>query len=215
MNIKYTIQFHTYWHCGSGLSAGAALDALVIKDKNGLPYVPGKTMKGLIREAVNEILTMREECEMTDDYLRLFGYLYDITDEQKKEGESGNTDEASDMQNSENNDTEKLDNMKKSEAFFTNAQLPEGDAAHIVAHGLQHHLFTSIAQTAIKNGTAKDHSLRKTEVVVPCVLEGKIINVPASLQNTVLQALSFIKSLGVNRYRGLGRCTITGKEEKA
>lgn len=55
MNIKYELTFHTYWHCGSGLAAGAAMDALVIKDKEGMPFVPGKTMKGLVREAVDII----------------------------------------------------------------------------------------------------------------------------------------------------------------
>lgn len=50
--IKYKITFHTYWHCGSGLAAGANVDALVVKDKDGMPFVPGKTIKGLVREAV-------------------------------------------------------------------------------------------------------------------------------------------------------------------
>lgn len=53
MTIKYEIIFHNDWHCGSGLAAGADVDALVIKDKDGLPYVPGKTVKGLVREAVD------------------------------------------------------------------------------------------------------------------------------------------------------------------
>ena len=52
--IRYNIQFFSNWHCGSGLSAGADVDELVVKDKDGMPYVPGKTMKGLIREAVED-----------------------------------------------------------------------------------------------------------------------------------------------------------------
>lgn len=52
MDIEYTIEFYSYWHCGSGTSAGADVDELVIKDKSGLPFIPGKTLKGLIREAV-------------------------------------------------------------------------------------------------------------------------------------------------------------------
>lgn len=51
--LKYDIIFHTDWHCGAGLAAGADVDVLVIKDKDGLPYVPGKTIKGLVREAVD------------------------------------------------------------------------------------------------------------------------------------------------------------------
>ena len=49
--IKYEIEFFSNWHCGSGLAAGADVDALVIKDQEGLPYIPGRTLKGLLREA--------------------------------------------------------------------------------------------------------------------------------------------------------------------
>jgi len=37
------------------LAAGADVDALVIKDKNGLPYVPGKTIKGLVLESLETL----------------------------------------------------------------------------------------------------------------------------------------------------------------
>lgn len=53
--IKYQIEFLSNWHCGSGLAAGADVDTLVIKDVNGLPYVPGRTVKGLLREAVSSL----------------------------------------------------------------------------------------------------------------------------------------------------------------
>ena len=55
MDIKYKIEFFSNWHCGSGLAAGADVDALVVKDAEGLPYVPGKTIKGLLREAAEEL----------------------------------------------------------------------------------------------------------------------------------------------------------------
>jgi len=55
VNIKYEIKFLDYWHLGSGLSAGTKLDSLVIKDENGLPFAPGKTLKGLFREMAEEI----------------------------------------------------------------------------------------------------------------------------------------------------------------
>lgn len=182
-NIHYTITFHSYWHCGSGLAAGADVDALVIKDKDGLPYISGKTIKGLVREAVDEILTMHGVTEASDDYLALFGYF----------------------------DDDKTD-MHKSESFFTNAELKEAES--IKNQGLKKHLYTSVSQTAIdtETGTAKKHSLRKTEVVVPCELEGDILNVPDQMVDTVKEALRFIKCMGVGRNRGLGRCTMVGSE---
>lgn len=55
--IDYTIQFYSQWHCGSGTSAGADVDELVIKDKHGMPFIPGKTLKGLVREAAENYMS--------------------------------------------------------------------------------------------------------------------------------------------------------------
>ena len=48
--MRYKVTFYDFWHLGSGVSAGATMDSLVIKDSDGLPYVPGKTLKGLVKE---------------------------------------------------------------------------------------------------------------------------------------------------------------------
>ncbi|MBQ0164826.1 MAG: CRISPR-associated protein [Bacteroidales bacterium] len=186
MNIRYTIQIHSYWHCGSGLAAGADVDALVIRDHDNLPFIPGKTIKGLIREAVNEMLGFEGKEEADDAYLELFGW------ENQKGDDCGHT----------------------ANAFFSNATLIEAEA--IKANSLQDFLYESIAQTAINSttGTAEEHSLRKTQVVVPCYLEGYIKNVPEEMGQTVLNALKYIKRLGVGRNRGLGRCTINGRKEE-
>ena len=51
------------------------------------------------------------------------------------------------------------------------------------------------------------------EVVVPCILYGDILNVPEAIEAEMKNALKYIKRLGQNRNRGLGRCTITIIEE--
>ena len=53
--IEYTITFLSDWHAGSGLSSGAEADAVVIKDSNNLPYLPGKTIKGLVKDALLDL----------------------------------------------------------------------------------------------------------------------------------------------------------------
>lgn len=53
MRLHYIIEFFSDWHCGSGLSAGADVDLLTVKDAAGMPFVPGKTIKGLVSEAVD------------------------------------------------------------------------------------------------------------------------------------------------------------------
>ena len=46
----YKVTFLDYWHLSSGLTSGSKLDSTVVKDKDGLPFIPGKTIKGLLRE---------------------------------------------------------------------------------------------------------------------------------------------------------------------
>lgn len=185
MDIRYKITFHTYWHCGSGLAAGADVDALVIKDKHELPFLPGKTIKGLLREAVEELRGFQgKACDK--DFLDIFGYF----DEDKNE-------------------------MIKSKTFFSNAVLGEKEKNAIITNNATRYLYHNIANTAIEsNGIAKEYSLRKTEVVVPCDLEGEILNIPSSAKEEIIVALKYIKRLGQHRNRGLGRCSIQVIEEK-
>lgn len=50
MTLKYKVTFYDYWHLSSGLSAGAKLDSSVVKDSDSIPFIPGKTIKGLAKE---------------------------------------------------------------------------------------------------------------------------------------------------------------------
>ena len=54
MTLKYELKFYDYWHLSSGLSAGAKLDSAVVKDRDNIPYAPAKTIKGLLREVLEE-----------------------------------------------------------------------------------------------------------------------------------------------------------------
>jgi len=178
MDIKYKITFYSDWHCGSGLSAGADVDLLVIKDKNGLPFVPGKTIKGLVREALIDIKNFS--------------------------GKDINIDQLLGKQNTKEED------MQNGDLFFTNASIPENIAKEIIDAGATSYLYTAISSTAIEeDGVAKEHSLRRMEVTVPCELEGCIYDVPESSKKDIEDALKYIKRLGQNRNRGLGRCDIT------
>lgn len=184
MNIKYKIEFHSDWHCGSGLAAGADVDALVVKDEKGMPFVPGKTIKGLVREAVEEIRGFQDK-EVDKKFVEAFGFFDDK--EQKEKGC----------------------------VFFTNAELKKEEYDAIISNNAVRFMYRDIASTSIDNdGIAKEHSLRKMEVVVPCTLQGDILNVPNDvLADEIIRSLGFIKRMGQNRNRGLGRCTITGRKE--
>ena len=175
VTIRYKIEFFSNWHCGSGLAAGADVDALVIKNSQGLPYVPGRTVKGLLREAAESLFSE------TDKLSLLFGVSGDM----------------------EKHQTGCL--------FLSNASLPENESQFILANNLSSHLFQTFASTAIdeKTGLADDHSLRKIETVIPCTLEGEIMNVPDGKVNPLKDAMAFIKRMGTGRNRGLGRCQVS------
>ena len=67
VELELTVTFYDYWHCGAGESAGSKADALVLKDEHNLPYIPGKTLKGHIRE-------MAETLDNHEDFVnRCFG----------------------------------------------------------------------------------------------------------------------------------------------
>lgn len=46
-----SISFISAWHVGSGLGDGAIADAVLTRDANGLPWLPGTAIKGALREA--------------------------------------------------------------------------------------------------------------------------------------------------------------------
>lgn len=53
--MKIKISFLTEWHCGNGTTGGADLDLTLIRDEDGLPYVPGRTLRGLLKEQMEYI----------------------------------------------------------------------------------------------------------------------------------------------------------------
>ena len=182
MDLFYTIKFHTDWHCGSGLSASADVDSLPIKDAFGLPFVPGKTIKGLVREALIDLYSFSQDSSKEKVFLDTFGFFKDREDQ-----------------------------FRKGTAFFSNAELPNEESKEIIRCNANKYLFRTISKTAIEpsTGIAKPHSLRKIDVTIPCQLKGYITGIPSTLVEDVKNALRYIKRLGTGRNRGLGRCTIT------
>lgn len=181
MTIRYSIQFFSDWHCGSGLSSGAQADAEVLKDENNLPYLPGKTIKGLLRDA---LLEMPEEIAgISKERLNeLFGFLV-------MDGAS-------------------IKETKNGKGFFSNAELCREEKSDI-SKELSEYLFRNIVSTAIgANGISKEKSLRTIEVCMPVNLEGYIEGLEESDMDLIIKATKWVRHIGVNRNRGLGRCKI-------
>ncbi len=185
MKIEYKIEFLDYWHISSGLSAGAKLDNMVIKDSNKLPYMPGKTIKGLAREMAEYF----EDC----DFVNIcFG------------GSSDKNDKCYDKNYKET----------EGRCYFSNVTIEDNIAKEIIKYNMQDSLYEIITSTKIdeKTKVAKDNSLREIEVVIPLTLYGVIENVPKEYEKELKSSLEMIKRVGLNRNRGLGRCYIKIKD---
>jgi len=54
VQITYELKFTTPFHCGTGMRAGL-IDRTVIRDGGGYLYVPGSTIKGVLRERCEQL----------------------------------------------------------------------------------------------------------------------------------------------------------------
>lgn len=179
MIIKYKIVLLSEWHIGSGLGAGAETDAEMLKDNFGMPYMPGKTIKGLLKDAFMDIADVNDKEITEKDILAVFG-----------------------------NFEESQNKSIPRQAYFTNATLKKDEYQELVENKLQPYLFKHFASTAIdENGIADDKSLRVTEVCMPLTLEGEI-EVDDDYKTKIELASKWVRHIGVNRNRGLGRCKI-------
>lgn len=186
--LLYKVAFLTWWHCGSGQAAGPDVDELAIKDVDGLPFVPGRTMKVLLLDACRQMGDYGFEGMETELVNTVFGH-YD-------EKETGYP--------------------MKGEAFFSDMALPANDRRKIAENGeLRKAMYSSVTATAIgDDGIAKDQSLRKIQVTVPCALYGTVENVPENAVGMLENAMKFVKRIGLGRNHGLGRCKIEFIEMK-
>ena len=205
MSYSLTAEFQTYWHIGTGRGSGQNLDALVERDAHGLPYIPGKTIKGLFRDAFYKI----DEWQSTQYTDSLFG-------KRTAEGE------------------QKRDETTPGRLRFGNLNLIERDYLILHDNSdkqdnksegkLIPHLFQTQASTAIDEitGSAKEKSLRMIEVVVPVKLEGEIEYLPSihdeeqqvsqeDLAKLLEQSASLITHIGANKNRGMGRVRLEVK----
>jgi CRISPR/Cas system CSM-associated protein Csm3 (group 7 of RAMP superfamily) len=179
-----TIKLLGYWHAGSGLGQGGRAHAIVLRDAEELPYLPGRTVKGLLREGV----LVCEELGRADEGVtqRLFGQHNPNEDDRDSVQAGG-------------------------QLFFSNAVLDENMRKWLSEGGaeLRQQLFDVLASTALADGVADTDTLRVTEVTLPMTLTATVSG-PDDLdwQNALRKGASLVRALGSHRHRGLGRCEI-------
>ncbi|MCU7960116.1 MAG: hypothetical protein KZQ58_08980 [gamma proteobacterium symbiont of Bathyaustriella thionipta] len=186
------INIKSYWHAGSGRGSGAVLDAVVHQDSQGLPVLPGRHIKGLLRDAL-----MRAADWEWDNYSGLAERLFGEATENRT-----------------------IDAAPPSSSCLrvSDATLPEDVMAWLVSESgrdLRTHLYQSLYMTAINHetGVAEDKSLRGIEVTVPLALSATISLVagqqaPKNWQQKIAKVLPLIHAVGAHRTRGLGRAEL-------
>lgn len=188
-DITYKITFFSEWHCGSGLSSGSDLDELVIKDRDKFPFIPGKTLKGLLKEAAMEIIELQGGNPVEKQFITNFFGFFD-----------GEVSERSMVHT-------------KGTAYFTDAMV--SPYLKKKANEMTEFFYRDMASTAIaENGIAGKSSLRRIETTIPCELYARIYGVDEQYIPELIQCMQWIKRIGLNRNRGLGRCHLELMEEK-
>ena len=200
--LDLIFDIRSFWHAGSGHGKSQALDMLVIKDLDGLPYLPGRTVKGLLRDAVQRAEHWDRVPEKLTDLL--FGTEAEVKKRTRFETDPGLL-------------------------SFNDARLPDDLADWIVSRdsalrdpALREGFYQEIHATSIDpdTGCAREGSLRGMEVTIPLKISARIMaqpgrTIPAVHHNWIAEirrCLPLIRGLGVGRTRGLGRCRVTLEE---
>lgn len=196
-----SLNISSYWHPGSGRGSGSHLDALVETDASGLPFVSGRMLKGLLRDAVNRL----ELWQQLDGFV---GYSH-ATWVETLFGSAG-------FKMDEQKNTVPRNQTSAGSVRVSDAKLPT-DLHQWLAHPAQKlqqkQLFNEVYSTAINaQGVAKNKSLRGMQVVIPLTLETQLEwlgeNDNTEWQAIIAEALPLIRAVGSQRSRGYGRVQI-------
>ncbi len=192
--LTYSIQFYSYWHTSSGLSAGTAANLTVIKHPHtGLPVIKGRTLKGMLRDAAYHIHSFHKSLVSSAFIDKVFGVGQD---------------------NQEGSGLNKPTIDRGSQCFFSDAELSAGLSYKLGNDSFAGLLYSTLSSTAIKDsGLAKRGTLRTLEVTIPLTLYATIDHFPAEHEAELKRCFQWIKRMGLNRHRGLGRCKFTIKND--
>jgi CRISPR/Cas system CSM-associated protein Csm3 (group 7 of RAMP superfamily) len=197
-----TIEMLDLWQAGSGRGEGKHLDSVPVLDAQGLPFLPGRTVKGLLRDAVwhlENIEALSQWSPFAPD-TSLTVWLFGSRDS---------------LDNAEDTTRQTRYTSTPGSIWVSDAKLSPGirDALTdtTTSLALRGALFHDTFSTAIdeKTGQAKNQTLRSKRVCVPMVLTATLESSHAEGLEIIETALPLIDALGSQRTRGLGRCVWT------
>lgn len=181
MYIYYDINFFSFWLCSAGISPLYGNRALAVKDSDGLPYIPGKTLKGIIRESFDNMISWKYQ----DEY---------ITREKLKECSSNLFGE---------------DLTKTGAAHFSDATLNKEERSYIIATATQRYLFSETTRLDVqKNITYSLEVVVPCTLSAFIYIPDHISTNMTKLLEHFHDSLRYIKRIGSHSKSGYGRCQI-------
>ena len=187
------LKMQGYWAVGSGKGGGNEVDNRIDRDAKGLPYVPGKMLKGLIKDACLRLKNAgNSSYSFVDD---IFG--------SSEEGKSLNR-----------------SSTTSGKIFISDARLSPAVRLALTKEenaAAKDNLTRNLYSTAIdeKTGTAKDQTLRGYEVAVPMDLYATLeCDCDKDVFERIKKAASkLVYAVGSHKSRGLGEVVIEFKDE--
>lgn len=196
--VDLFFDIHSYWHVGTGRGLGPSADAVAFRDAAGLPCVPGREVKGLLREAVALAERLGLYGPTPGPAERWFGTAIPEEDRERALERMRYTTLPGALTVGSACLGDSPDATRAWRAWA--AQQPAQIAA----------LFRPFASTKLdERGVADDQTLRAVEVVVPVRLRAEVEGPNDDWPDQLARALSFVDGLGAHRNRGFGRVTVT------
>lgn len=196
---KLKITFLSDWHIGSGSGRSGSIDRLVKRDRQGLPFVPAKTLTGILRDAC-ELLAHSFDAESDSQFWEQW-VLYLFGDQPALER------------------TAKEQAPQPAAFSLRSAHFPESFCAAMGDKLLLKEALTFVkpgVSIELSSGTAKPDFLRFEEMArVGAVLEASCelaaIADPeqqATAEAILIAGAQLVERLGAKRRRGAGRCRL-------
>lgn len=209
-NTRITITFISDWHVGSGLGDGAIADSVLNRDADGIPYIPGRAIKGALRESAWRLGLCRDRDDLKDAVKDLFG-----TGEEIPSGNEGKTQSESLPDKSKKRPPNEPGKIMVGQADLS----PRLRSWLLCQPEMKRRIFVG-DMTIIHAGTAldeyrqaRDHSLRSIECGIPGLAFGSALSIDWPEMEDWLPAYlsalcAGIKSIGADRARGMGECEV-------
>ena len=188
MHIRVT--FLSDWHISSGLGDSYRADAVLMRDADGFPYIPGRALKGALREGARRLGQCREDLRKAEFFF--WGSRSDDPDAN-------------------------ISGRLRVSAATLPASLKQQLAGLPDAKILQDDLTILHWQTALApEGIVQPGSLRTTECAIAGLeLEAELTAFPSPqtdenwVRSYFAAVCAAVKSIGGKRSRGFGQCKVS------